>query len=220
MIIEIQNVLVSTDVITEEFCCDLSKCKGQCCIEGDAGAPVTLDEIMQLEECLDTVWEDLSASAQAVIDKQGVAYTDQEGDLVTSIVNGKDCVFCCYDDLEIDGEKISNCCLCAIERAERQGKLQPNISSEENDSAAVRSFKPISCSLYPIRVKQFRNGMYGLNYHRWEVCKDAVRKGRELHLPVYKFLKAPLIRRFGKEWYDELCQVAEEIGPQLAERNC
>lgn len=208
MIIEIRDILVSTDIITEEFCCDLTKCKGQCCIEGDAGAPVDLDEIMQLEECLDTVWNDLSASAQAVIDKQGVAYTDQEGDLVTSIVNGKDCVFCCYDDLEIDGEKINNCCLCAIERAERQGRL--------NASLAKSSYKPISCSLYPIRVKQFNNGIYGLNYHRWEVCKDAVRKGRELHLPVYKFLKDPLIRRFGKEWYDELCKVAEEIAPQLA----
>lgn len=199
MIVEIQNILVSTDVITEEFCCDLSKCKGQCCIEGDAGAPVTLDEIMNLENCLDTVWEDLSASAQAVIDKQGVAYTDQEGDLVTSIVNGKDCVFCCYDDIVVDGKTVNNCCLCAIERAERQGRLPQSGN------------KPISCSLYPIRVKQFSNGLYGLNYHRWEVCKDAVRKGREVHLPVYKFLKEPLIRRFGKEWYDELCQVAKEI---------
>lgn len=199
MIVEIQNILVSTDVITEEFCCDLSKCKGQCCIEGDAGAPVTLDEIMNLENCLDTVWEDLSASAQAIIDKQGVAYTDQEGDLVTSIVNGKDCVFCCYDDIVVDGQTVSKCCLCAIERAERQGRLQET------------GLKPISCSLYPIRVKQFSNGLYGLNYHRWEVCKDAVRKGRELHMPVYKFLKEPLIRRFGQEWYDELCQVAKEI---------
>lgn len=233
MIIEIRDILVSTDIITEEFCCDLAKCKGQCCIEGDAGAPVDLDEIMQLEECLDTVWNDLSASAQAVIDKQGVAYTDQEGDLVTSIVNGKDCVFCCYDDLEIDGEKINNCCLCAIERAERQGRLNASLAkgssmpgntevsamgSDSND-VVKRSFKPISCSLYPIRVKQFNNGIYGLNYHRWDVCKDAVRKGRELHLPVYKFLKDPLIRRFGKEWYDELCNVAEEIAPQLASIN-
>lgn len=202
MIVEIQDTLVSTDVLTEEFCCDLSKCKGQCCIEGDAGAPVTLDEIASLEDCLDTVWPDLSASAQAVIDKQGVAYTDQEGDLVTSIVGGKDCVFCCYDDIEVDGETIKGCCLCAIERAQRQGRLTPS---------PLGDLKPISCSLYPIRVKQFRNGLYGLNYHRWEVCKDAVRKGRELHIPVYKFLREPLIRRFGQEWYDELCQVAEEL---------
>lgn len=207
MIIEIQDTLVSSDVITEEFCCDLSKCKGKCCIEGDAGAPVTLDEIMALENCLDTVWPDLSASAQAVIDKQGVAYTDQEGDLVTSIVGGKDCVFCCYDDIEVDGQTVNNCCLCAIERAQRQGKL----SSLPTGEGRGGSFKPISCSLYPIRVKTFRNGMTGLNYHRWDVCKDAVRKGRELHMPVYKFLREPLVRRFGQEWYDELCQVAEQM---------
>lgn len=206
MIVEIRDILVSTDIITEEFCCDLSACKGKCCIEGDAGAPVTLDEIMDLESTLDTIWDDLSASAQAVIDRQGVAYTDQEGDLVTSIVNGKDCVFCCYDDIEVDGEQVKGCCLCAIERAERQGRL-----SSHSQEGSNGSLKPISCSLYPIRVKQFSNGMYGLNYHRWEVCKDAVRKGRELHLPVYKFLRGPLIRRFGQEWYDELCEVAKEI---------
>lgn len=206
MILEIQNILVSSDILTEEFCCDLSKCKGKCCIEGDAGAPVTLDEIMALEGCLDTVWQDLSASAQSVIDKQGVAYTDQEGDLVTSIVNGKDCVFCCYDDIEVDGEKIHNCCLCAIERAERQGRL-----TSSPQGGIEGGFKPISCSLYPIRAKQFRNGSIGLNYHRWEVCKDAVRKGRELHIPVYKFLRGPLVRRFGQEWYDELCLIAEEL---------
>lgn len=81
MIVEIQGILVSTDILTEEFCCDLEACKGQCCIEGDAGAPVTLDEIARLEDTLDTVWQDLSANAQATIDKQGVAYTDREGDL-------------------------------------------------------------------------------------------------------------------------------------------
>lgn len=208
MIIEVQNILVSTDILTEEFCCDLSACKGQCCVEGDAGAPVTLDEIMSLESCLDTVWQDLSASAQAVIDKQGVAYTDQEGDLVTSIVGGKDCVFCCYDDIEVDGKKVSQCCLCAIERAQRQGRLGSFPMGEG------RGLKPISCALYPIRVKTFSNGTVGLNYHRWSVCKDGVRKGRELHLPVYKFLRGPLVQRFGQAWYDELCQIAAEINAQ------
>lgn len=87
---------MSMDIITERFCCDLAKCKGRCCVEGDAGAPVTLDEMVQIEDNLDAVWGDLSASAQSVIDAQGVAYTDVEGELVTSIVNGKDCVFTCY----------------------------------------------------------------------------------------------------------------------------
>ena len=89
-IIQVGDVLLSSDILTEKFCCDLSVCKGECCVEGDAGAPVTLEEVAEIEDCLDIVWDDLSASAQAVIDKQGVAYVDSEADLVTSIVNGKD----------------------------------------------------------------------------------------------------------------------------------
>ena len=92
-ILQVGDVLLSSDILTEYFCCDLSVCKGKCCIEGDAGAPVTLDEVMEIENVLDMVWSDMSASAQAIVDKKGVAYTDVEGDLVTSIVNGKDCVF-------------------------------------------------------------------------------------------------------------------------------
>ena len=187
-IVQVGNVLVSPDIFTEKFCCDLDKCKGQCCVEGDAGAPVTLDEIGGIEDSLDTVWEDMSASAQAIVDKQGVAYVDQEGDLVTSIVNGKDCVFTCYEN---------GCCLCALERAFRAKKTD--------------FVKPISCALYPIRVKDFKNGTVGINYNRWDVCKDAVIKGRELDLPVYKFLEGPLKRRFGADWYKELCEVAEQV---------
>lgn len=185
---QVGNVLVSPDIFTEKFCCDLSACKGQCCVEGDAGAPVGEDEVLEIEDALDTVWPSLSASAQSVIDRQGVAYIDSEGDLVTSIVGGKDCVFTCYEN---------GVCLCALERACRRGQTSWP--------------KPISCALYPIREKYFGNGLYGINYHRWDVCREAVRKGRELNLPVYRFLKDPLIRRFGKEWYDELCGVADEL---------
>ena len=188
MIIEIDDILVSSDIFTEEFCCDLDACKGICCVEGDAGAPVTLDEIGGIEDALDTVWDDMSASAQAVVDKQGVAYTDRDGDLVTSIVGGKDCVFTCYE---------GDCCLCALERAYRSGK--------------TGFCKPISCALYPIREKRLGNGMIELNYNRWDVCRDAVKKGRELHLPVYKFLKEPLIRRFGAEFYEKLCEAGMQI---------
>lgn len=188
MIIEIDDILVSSDIFTEEFCCDLDACKGICCVEGDAGAPVTLDEIGGIEDALDTVWDDMSASAQAVVDKQGVAYTDRDGDLVTSIVGGKDCVFTCYE---------GDCCLCALERAYRSGK--------------TGFCKPISCALYPIREKRLGNGMIALNYNRWDVCRDAVKKGHELHLPVYKFLKEPLIRRFGAEFYEKLCEAGKQI---------
>lgn len=199
-IIQVGDVLVSPDVLTEQFCCDLDACKGACCIEGDAGAPITLDEIGEAENSLDAVWGDLSASAQSVIDRQGVAYSDKDGDLVTSIVGGKDCVFTCYQDLcdQTDGHTIPHCCLCAFERAYREGRTS--------------WMKPISCALYPLREKHFGNGVYGLNYHRWDICRAAVAKGRELGLPLYRFLREPLIRRFGEQWYDELCEVARELG--------
>lgn len=188
MIIDVNNILVSSDIFTEQFCCDLDKCKGICCVEGDAGAPVTLDEIGGIEDALDTVWGDMSAQAQSVVDRQGVAYTDRDGDLVTSIVGGKDCVFTCYEN---------GCCLCALERAYRHGKT---------------SFvKPISCALYPIREKKFNDGTIALNYNQWDVCRDAVTKGKELGLPVYRFLEGPLVRRFGQKWYNELCTVANEL---------
>ena len=190
-ILEVGGVLISSDILTERFCCDYEKCRGVCCIEGDAGAPVTMDEIGGIEDALDTVWGDLSASAQSVIDRQGVAYTDQEGDLVTSIVRGKDCVFTCYD---------GDSCLCALEKAYRAGK--------------TKFCKPISCALYPIRVKTFADGTVALNYHRWKICEDAVKKGQALDLPVYQFLKEPLTRRFGADWYQELCDVADELRSQ------
>ena len=191
MILDIDNVLITTDIFTEMFCCDLDACKGECCVEGDAGAPVTLDEVGAIEDALDEVWGELSASAQSISDRQGVAYTDRDGDLVTSIVGGKDCVFTCHAD---------GCCYCALEKAYREGR--------------IKFCKPISCALYPIREVALKNGFTGLNYHRWDVCKAAVKKGRELQLPVYKFLKEPLIRRFGEQWYKSLENAAEELKGQ------
>ena len=196
---QLGDVLVSSDILTERFCCDLAACKGECCVEGDEGAPLTMDELSEIENALDDVWADLSAGAQAVVDRAGIAYTDSDGELVTQIVNGRDCVFTYYDDL-VDretGQTIEHCCLCALEKACRAGKT--NVK------------KPISCALYPIREKRFANGFVGLNYNRWSVCKAAVRKGEELRLPVYKFLEEPLRRRFGDAWYDELCQLATQL---------
>ena len=187
-IIQVGDVLLSPDIITEHFCCDYERCKGVCCVEGDAGAPVTLDEIAAIEDSLDAVWGDLSASAQAVVDRQGVAYNDRDGDLVTSIVGGKDCVFTCYD-----GDK----CLCALEKACRLGR--------------IRFVKPISCALYPIREKQLSNNLVALNYHQWDVCRDARALGKEKGIKVWQFLRDPLIRRFGSEWYDELTATVAEL---------
>ncbi len=187
-IIQVGNVLLSPDILTEMFCCDLDVCHGICCVEGDAGAPVTIDEVAEIENVVDSVWSDLSAAAQAVIDRQGVAYNDRDGDLVTSIVGNKDCVFTCYE---------GGCCLCALEKAYRSGR--------------IRYCKPISCALYPIREKKLALGYVGLNYDRWDVCRDAVALGQKRGVRVYQFLKEPLIRRFGEEWYSQLVLTAEEL---------
>ena len=124
--IEVGDVVVSLDIFREKFLCDLNVCRGACCIEGDAGAPLESEEVLEIEDALPVVWNDLAREARAVIDRQGIACVDQEGDLVTSVVSGKDCVFTCYDE--------KGCCSCALEKAYRVGK--------------IRFCKPISCHLY------------------------------------------------------------------------
>lgn len=186
--IQIDDTIISLDVFKEKFLCNLDACKGECCIEGDAGAPLEEEEVEQLKKVLPVIWEDLSSEAQAVIEKQGVCYKDEDGDLVTSIVNGKDCVFTCYDE--------KGCCYCAIEKAYREGK--------------VDFYKPVSCHLYPIRVQKYSE-FKAVNYHRWSVCKAAVLLGEKEDMPIYKFLKEPLIRKFGEDWYTELEIAAEEM---------
>ncbi len=175
-ILQVGDVLLSPDIITEYFACDITKCGGRCCEEGDAGAPVTLDEIADIEEQLDNLWPRLSASAQSEIDRTGVAYADPEGELVTCIVNNRDCAF----------RGPQGCLLCQ---------------------------RPISCHLYPIREKKIGD-FIGLNYHRWEICKDAVEKGRREDVRLYQFLREPLIRRFGSAWYQELETMISELRKQ------
>ena len=199
-ILQVGDVLLSPDILTERFCCDLNVCKGACCIEGDAGAPVTLEEIASIEDALDVVWQDMAASAQSVVDRQGVSYVDPEGEMVTSIVNGKDCVFTCYDTIDVGEGPIDRCCLCAFEKAFRAGKIP--------------FCKPISCALYPIREKKLGMNLTGLNYDRWNICKSACEKGKELDIPVYRFLKEPLIRRFGEQWYEQLEEMVAELTAQ------
>ncbi|MFA7044500.1 MAG: DUF3109 family protein, partial [Bacteroidales bacterium] len=175
--LQIKDTLISLDLIDRQFCCDLIHCGGICCVEGESGAPVELDEIAELENSLPSVWEDLSEEAKAIIKKQGVVYADHDGEMVTSIVNGKDCVFTCYDEKGI--------CFCAIEKAWRAGKIS--------------FMKPISCHLYPVRVKKF-DDFTAVNYQEWSICSRARLYGEQLGLPVYQFLKEPLIRKFGQEW--------------------
>ncbi len=184
--LQIGRALVSLDLVERFFICNLDKCLGACCIEGDAGAPLTEEERQKLKEILPIVWDDLLPSAKEVIEQHGVAYVDEEGDLVTSIVNGKDCVFTCYDK--------NGMCQCAIEKAYREGRTD--------------FYKPISCHLYPVRLTEYAD-FTAVNYHRWKICKAAEVLGRQEGVRAYQFLREPLIRRFGEAWYNELCEVAE-----------
>lgn len=186
--LQIKDTIISLDLLDQQFCCNLTHCRGICCVEGDSGAPVELDEIIQLENALPDIWEDLSEEAKKIIREQGVAYADHDGEMVTSIVNGKDCVFTCYDE--------NGTCFCAVEKAWRAGYIS--------------FMKPISCHLYPIRVKKFPD-FTAVNYQEWSICSGARLYGQQLGLPVYQFLKEPLIRKFGQEWYDELCKAADML---------
>lgn len=184
--IQIQNTILTDDIFEQHFICNLSKCKGQCCVDGESGAPLTREEHDNIQRILPEIWDELSPKAQELIEKQGISYVDYDGELVTSIINGEECVFTFFD---ADGV-----CKCVIDDAYREGRI--NVQ------------KPISCHLYPIRLKEYPD-FTAVNYHRWSVCKPAVALGKKEGVPLYQFLKEPLIRKFGEEWYSEVCEVAK-----------
>lgn len=178
---------MSLDVIEKYFCCDLEACRGECCVAGDAGAPLTDGEDARLRELLPAVRPLLTEKAARAIDEEGPSYRDTEGDIVTQLVEGGCCVYTCMEP--------GGLCLCALEKARRAGD--------------ERMFKPVSCALYPVRVKDY-GSFRAVNYDRWKICRPAEALGRKKGLRVYEFLKEPLIRRFGQEWYDELALAARE----------
>ena len=183
--IHIQQTLISDDIFKEHFICDLCKCKGQCCVDGESGAPLEQHEFEDINEILPEIWDDLSPAAQDLINEQGIAYTDYDGELVTSIIKGRECVFTYFDE--------NGVCKCAIDNAYSEGRI--NVQ------------KPISCHLYPIRLKEYVE-FTAVNYHKWSVCEPAVDLGRQKGLPLFRFLKEPLIRKFGENWYNEVCEAA------------
>lgn len=187
----IKDTIVSLEILEKEFCCDIDHCKGCCCIEGDAGAPVTEEEEQLLNAMLPDLLQQMTKEARDVVEKQGIAYNDPSGERVLSIVNDKDCIFARTDH--------NGWCYCLIEKR----------FSGLGDERISGFKKPISCHLYPIRLTKVGN-LTGVEYHRWDICHSSRQLGHKLHLPLYKFLKEPLIRRFGQEWYDELCLTAEE----------
>lgn len=188
LILDIRGVLVSSEVVETFFCCDLNACKGACCIEGEGGAPVEEAEVPLILEAYPIIEQYLPSEQIAYIENKGLMYTDDDGDLVTNIVSGRQCVYTCYES--------NGAARCAFEKAYTEGKNR-------------KFYKPISCHLYPIRVQRLGENL-ALNYHRWiPICEPARIKGRELGIRVYQFLKEPLIRMFGEEWYSELCRKAE-----------
>ena len=191
----IQNTLVSLDVLEKEFCCDLNTCRGCCCVEGDAGCPVSDDELKQIERLLPELLPQMTKEARTVVEQQGLSYLDPSGEQVLSIVNDKDCIFARTDH--------NGWCYCLIEKAFNAGKIDFK--------------KPISCHLYPVRLTQVGERV-GVEYHRWDICHCARVLGKKTHIPLYQFLKEPLIRRFGQEWYDELELTANEWKKQCAQR--
>jgi hypothetical protein len=188
MMIEVKDTIISDEIFEECFVCDLCRCKGICCVEGDSGAPITIEEVDKIKEILPEIWDDLLPKSKELITKQGIAYEDYDGELVTSIVNGEECVFVYYDE---DG-----ICKCAIDNAFKEGRIDVQ--------------KPISCHLYPVRLKEYEK-FTAVNYNRWKVCEPAVEQGNKLKVPLYKFLKEPLIRRFGEEWWNDVDNVWKQI---------
>jgi len=178
--IKVKNTLVSDDLVTVKFCCDLPGCLGGCCVEGDAGAPLEEEEISLIEDELEHIIPYMTERGQGVVRKNGVFDYDIEGKFVTPLVNDAECAFTNFDN---------GIAWCAIERALQEGKT--NLP------------KPVSCHLYPIRIIK-KEDFEAVNYHKWSVCKPALKKGRRENLPLYIFLKDALIRYFGESWYDEL----------------
>ena len=185
--LQIKDTLVSLDLIERFFCCDLSQCLGQCCVDGDAGAPLTRAEAAKIESVLPEIRDELLPGARRIVDEQGVSYVDEDGDLVTTIVDGRDCAFTTYAP--------GGVCLCLLEKAYREGRI-PHC-------------KPSSCHLYPVRLSKC-GVMTAVNLHRWKVCRSAEVVGRQKGIRAYQFLKEPLTRQFGEEWYADLERTAEE----------
>ncbi|WP_128332057.1 DUF3109 family protein [Apibacter sp. HY039] len=193
--IQIDDTIISLDVFQKQFVCNLNKCKGICCVEGDSGAPLDEDELPVLEEIYDQVAPYLRDEGKRSIELQGKYVTDIDGDYVTPLIEGKECAYVIFDDAGI--------AKCAIEKAYEEGKVSYK--------------KPISCHLYPIRLQKLRKYI-ALNYDEWHICSDACTLGKELKVKVFEFLKEPLIRKFGEDWYFQLQEANQLILDEMEEK--
>ena len=185
--IVLQDTVISDDIKEKFFVCNLEKCKGACCVEGDLGAPLAADELQVLAHNYEQIKPYLSEAGRQAIAEQGLYIKDWEDDFSTTTINDRECAYAIYDENQI--------LKCGIEQAYLDGKIPWK--------------KPISCHLYPIRITKY-DGFEALNYDRWDICNAACSFGEQLGVPVYKFLREPLIRKYGEGWYQELEEIISE----------
>ncbi len=185
----IDNTLITDEVLEKHFVCDLNACKGACCVKGDYGAPLEDEELEQLDKVYNKVKPYMTPAGIEAVEKQGKYLLYEKKEWVTPLIKGKECAYTFFDEAGI--------AKCAIEKAYYEGK--------------VKWKKPISCHLYPIRITKQKNGLEALNYDKWSICKAACKLGDSLKVPVYKFLKDSLTRKYGKEWYKQLEVAASRI---------
>jgi hypothetical protein len=187
---QLKNTIVSEQIIENDFVCNLNACKGECCVAGEAGAPLEEEEVQIIEKIYEDVKPFLRPEGIAAIEEQGTSIVTDLGELETTLVNGAECAYVAFNDKGFAS--------CGIEDAYNAGKTDFR--------------KPISCHLYPVRVQKY-SSFSAVNYHKWPICDDACTLGKELQVPVYKFVKEALTRKFGEAWYQELEKAATEIRP-------
>lgn len=185
--IEIDGKIISKEIFEKKFVCDLSSCKGACCVEGDSGAPLLKSEIKELKKIHKKVKSYMSEKGLEIVEKKGFYVIDQEGDLTTPLVNDRECAYVVFEN------GISK---CAIEKAYIDKKINFK--------------KPISCHLYPIRITEYEK-FDAINYESNKICSSACNLGNEMQIPVFKFLKEPLIRKYGQQFYNELSEVSKVL---------
>ena len=191
MLVEIGNKIVSTDIFSEQFTCDLNKCKGACCVKGNGGAPLNEKELDKIQNNIEKIKPYMSKSGIETVNREGVYYLDEEDTPATKLIDKKECCFVYFDEDEI--------AKCSIETAYEAGEINFN--------------KPESCHLYPIRIKEF-NEFTAINYEIWDICSPACSLGKSLKVPVYQFLKEPIIRVFGNSFFEELTKIDQELNKE------
>ena len=182
----VEDKIVSDDIVNVRFLCDLHACRGDCCVEGDEGAPLEAEEIGIIEDALDEIKPYMRGEGIAVVEKMGIFEYGMDGDYVTPLVNNRECAFVYFEN---------GIAFCAIEKAYREGKID--------------FIKPVSCHLYPIRITKYKD-FDAVNYHQWPICSPALKHGEEKGTPVYVSLKEALIRKYGQPWYNKLIKAIED----------